>query len=150
MAAKTQDFTAVLKDMMGAFPVDTKTFEDAVKTQSTLSEKLSAVSISAAQKSTELSAKWAQDTLAKVTELAKTQAEPADYAKSVTDFTSASAEAAAEHMAAFAEIAKKVQTETLELMMAAGKDMSEDMSAGVKKATADVQAAAKKATVPAK
>jgi len=150
MAAKTQDFTAVLKDMMGAFPVDTKAFDDAVKTQSTLNEKLSAVSISAAQKSTELSAKWAQDTLAKVTELAKAQAEPADYAKSVTDFTSASAEAAAEHMAAFAEIAKKVQTETLELMMAAGKDISEDVSAAAKKATSDVQAAAKKATSAAK
>ncbi|MGJ8610189.1 MAG: Phasin [Octadecabacter sp.] len=146
MAAKTQDFTAVLKDMMGAFPVDTKAFDDAVKTQSSLSEKLSGVSLTAAQKSTELSAKWAQDTLAKVTELAKTQAEPADYAKSVSDFTSASAEAAAEHMAAFAEIAKKVQTETLELMMAAGKDMSEDVSAAAKKATAEVQAAAKKAT----
>ncbi|AKS45569.1 Phasin protein [Octadecabacter temperatus] len=145
MAATTPDFTAVLKDMMGAFPVDTKAFDDAVKTQSALSEKLSAVSITAAEKSTELSAKWAQDTLAKVTELSKAKAEPADYAKSVTDFASASAEAAAEHMAAFAEIAKKVQTETLELMMAAGKDASEDMTAAAKKATADVTAAAKKA-----
>lgn len=146
MAAKTQDFTAVMKDMMGAFPVDTKAVEDAFKTQTTLNEKLSAVSIDAAQKSTELSAKWAQDTLTKLTDLSKAKAEPADYAKSVTDFASASAESAAEHMAAFAEIAKKVQTETLELMMAAGKDASEDMTAAAKKATADVTAAAKKAT----
>lgn len=146
MAAKTQDFTAVLKDMMGAFPVDTKAMDDAFKTQSTLTEKLSAVSIDAAQKSTELSAKWAQDTLSKISDLSKAKAEPADYAKSVTDFASASAEAASEHMAAFAEIAKKVQTETMELIMAAGKDMSEDMSAAAKKATADVTAAAKKAT----
>ena len=145
MAAKTQDFTAIMKDMMGAFPVDTKAMEDAFKTQTTLTEKLSAVTIDAAQKSTELSAKWAQDTLSKMTDLSKAKAEPADYAKSMTDFASASAEAAAEHMAAFAEIAKKVQTETLELMMAAGKDMSEDMSAAAKKATADVTAAAKKA-----
>ena len=146
MAATTPDFTAVIKDIMGAFPVDTKAFDDAVKTQSSLNEKLSAVSVTAAQASTELSAKWAQDTLAKVTDLAKAKAEPADYATSVTDLASASAEAAAENMAAFAEIAKKVQTETLELMMAAGKDASEDMSAAAKKATADVTAAAKKAT----
>lgn len=150
MAAKTQDFTAILKDMMGAFPVDTKAVEDAFKTQTTLSEKLSAVSIDAAQKSTELSAKWAQDTLVKLTELSKAKDEPADYAKSITDFASASAEAAAEHMAAFAEIAKKVQSDTLELMMAAGKDMSEDMSAAAQKATAEVTAAAKKATAAAK
>jgi len=145
MAAKTQDFTAVMKDMMGAFPVDTKAMEDAFKTQTSLSEKLSGVTIDAAQKSTELSAKWAQDTLTKMTDLSKAKTEPADYAKSMTDFASASAEAAAEHMAAFAEIAKKVQTETLELMMAAGKDMSEDMTAAAKKATDDMTAVAKKA-----
>lgn len=145
MAAKAQDFTAVMKDMMGSFPVDTKAMDDAIKTQSSLNEKLSAVSISAAQKSTELSAKWAQDTLTKMTALSTAKAEPADYAKSVSDFATASAEAAAEHMASFAEIAKSVQTEALELMMAAGKDMGEDMSAAAKKATADVTAAAKKA-----
>lgn len=146
MAAKTQDFTAVMKDMMGAFPVDNKAMEDAFKTQSSLSEKLSAVSIDAAQKSTEISSKWAQDTLKKLSSLSAAKTEPADYAKSVSDFASASAEAASEHMAAFAEIAKKVQTETLELMMAAGKDMSEDMSAAAKKATDDVTAVAKKAS----
>ena len=142
--AKTQDFTAVMKDMMAAFPVDTKAMEDAFKTQTSLAEKLSHVSIDAAKKSTDLSAKWMQDTLVKMGEMTKAKAEPADYAKAMTDFASASAEAAAEHMAAFAEIAKKVQTETLELMMAAGKDMSEDMTAAAKKATAEVTAAAKK------
>jgi hypothetical protein len=146
MAAKTQDFTAIMKDMMGSFPVDTKAMDDAIKTQSSLNEKLSAVSLTAAQKSTNLSAKWAQDTLSKMTALTTAKAEPADYAKSVSDFASASAEAAAEHMASFAEIAKSVQTEALELMMAAGKDMGEDMSAAAKKATDDVTAAAKKAS----
>ncbi len=146
MAAKTQDFTAVMKDMMGSFPVDTKAMDDAIKTQSSLNEKLSAGSLTAAQKSTDLSAKWAQDTLTKMTALSTAKAEPADYAKSVSDFATASAEAAAEHMASFAEIAKSVQTEALELMMAAGKDLGEDMSAAAKKATDEVTSAAKKAT----
>ena len=48
-------------------------------------------------------------------------------------------------MAAFAEVAKKVQMDTVELMMAAGKDMSEEASAAVKKATEEVSTAAKKA-----
>jgi len=148
--AKTQDFTAAFKDVMGAFPVDTKAFEDAFKNQTTLAEKLSNVSISAAQQSTDLSAKWTAETLTKMQALTKAQAEPADYAKSVTDFASASAESAAEHMAAFAEIAKKVQTQTLELMMAAGKDMSEEATKVAKKATEEVTAAAKKATAAAK
>jgi hypothetical protein len=144
--AKAQDFTAVFKDMMGAFPVDTKAMEETFKSQTALAEKLSSVSIDAAHKSTELSAKWAQDTLTKLQVLSAAKTEPADYAKSMTDFASATAESAAEHMAAFAEIAKKVQTQTMELMMAVGKDMSEDMAAAAKKATNEMTSAAKKAT----
>jgi hypothetical protein len=146
MAANTQDFTAVMKDMMGSFPVDTKTLDDAIKTQSSLNEKLSAVSFTAAQKSTDLSAKWAQETLTKMTTFATAKTEPADYVKSVSDFASASAESAAEHMASFAEIAKSVQTEALELMMAAGKNISEEISAVAKKATVDATSSTKKST----
>ncbi len=148
--AQTQDFTAMMKDMMGAFPVDTKAMEDAFKTTATMSEKLSAVALEAAEKSTELSAKWTKDTLSKMAEMTAAKAEPADYAKAMTDFASAQAEVAAENMAAFAEIAKKVQMDTVELMMAAGKDISEDMTAVAKKATEDMTAAAKKATEAAK
>ncbi len=144
--AKTPDMTATLKDMMGAFPVDTKAMEDAFKTTATLNEKLSGVALEAAEKSAEISAKWTKETLAKLGDMSKVKSEPADYAKAMTDFASAQAEVAAENMAAFAEIAKKVQMDTVELMMAAGKDFSEDASAAVKKATAEVTTAAKKAT----
>jgi len=144
--ANSQDFTAVFKDMMGSFPVDTKAMEGQFKNSTALAEKMSGVAIDAAGKSAELSAKWTQDTLAKVEAMAKAKAEPADYAKAMTDFASAQAESAAEHMSAFAEIAKKVQTQTMELMMAAGKDMSEDMTSAAKKAQADMTSAAKKAT----
>ena len=64
----------------------------------------------------------------------------------MTDFASAQAEMSAESMAAFAEIAKKVQMETVELMLAAGKDMGDEAQKAVKKVTDDVTAAAKKAT----
>ena len=124
MAAKTQDYTAMMKDMMGAFPVDTKAMDEAFKTTATLNEKLSAVALEAAEKSTEISAKWTKDTLTKLADMSKVKKEPADYAKAMTDFASAQAEVAAENMAAYAEIAKKVQMDTVELMMAAGKDFS--------------------------
>ncbi|MEP2029138.1 MAG: phasin, PhaP [Paracoccaceae bacterium] len=143
--AKAQDMNAVLKDMMGAFPVDTAAMEDAFKTGASLNEKLSGVALTAAEKSAEISSKWTKDTLAKLADMSKVKAEPADYAKAMTDFASASAEAAAENVAAFSEIAKKVQMDTVELMMAAGKDISEDATAAVKKATGEVTAAAKKA-----
>jgi hypothetical protein len=147
--AKAQDINTMMKDMMGAFPVDTKAMEDAFKNQAALSEKLSGVALEAAEKSAEISGAWTKQTLAKISEMSKAKAEPADYAKAMTDFASANAEAAAEHMAAYAAVAKKVQMETVELLMAAGKDMQEDASKAVKKATDEVTAAAKKASTAA-
>ncbi|MDG1737481.1 MAG: phasin family protein [Paracoccaceae bacterium] len=140
-----QDFNTVLKDMMGAFPVDTSAMDGAYKNAAALNEKLTTVALSAAEKSSEISSKWTQDTLSKVADISKAKDEPADYAKAMTDFASASAEVAAENMAAFAEIAKRVQMETVELMMSAGKDLGEDAAAAVQKATKDVTTAAKKA-----
>ena len=141
----TTDFTAMFKDVMGSFPVDTSAMDGAFKSTASLNEKLSTVALSAAEQSTAVSNKWAADTLAKLIDMAKAKAEPADYAKAITDFASSSAEVAAENMANFAEIAKKVQMETVELMMAAGKNMSEEAQAVATKATADVTAATKKA-----
>ncbi len=148
--AKTPDMTAMFKDILGSFPVDTSAMEGSFKTAASLNEKLSGVALTAAEKSADISSKWTKDTLAKLADMSKAKQEPADYAKAMTDFASASAEVAAEHMAAFAEIAKKVQMDTVELMMAAGKDMQEDATKAVKKATDDVSAAAKKATTTAK
>lgn len=148
MAATKQqnDMTKMMQEMMGAFPVDTKAMQDAFKTSATLNEKMSRVALEAAEKSTEISSKWTKDTLSKMGEMASVKDEPADYGKAMTDFASAQAEMTSEAMAAFAEVAKKVQMETVELMLAAGKDFSEDATAAVKKATTDVTAAAKKAT----
>jgi len=144
-AAKTTDFTKMMSDMMGAFPMDMTAMNDAFKTTAAMGEKMSKVALDAAEKSTDLSAKWTKDTIAKMADVTTVKAEPTDYTKAMTDFASAQAEMAAEHMAAFAEIAKKVQMETVELMMAAGKEATEEATAAVKKATAEVTTAAKKA-----
>lgn len=147
---KTTDFTKVVQDMMAAFPVDTSAMQGAFKTQAAIAEKLSKVALEAAEKSTEITSKWTKDTIAKLGDVTKAKTEATDYTKSMTDFASAAAEMAAENMAAFAEVAKKVQMETVELMLAAGKDISEDATAAVKKATTEVTTAAKKAAAAAK
>ena len=147
---KTPDFAKVMQDMMASFPVDASAFQNAFKTQAAMGEKLSKVALEAAEKSTEITSKWAKDAIAKLADATKAKAEPTEYTKAATDFASAAAELAAENLAAFAEVAKKVQMETVELMLAAGKDVSEEAQAVVKKATADVQAVAKKAATAAK
>ena len=147
---KAQDFTKVMQDMAASFPVDASALQDSFKSSAVLGEKMTKVALEAAEKSNEISSKWTKDTIAKFGAMSKVKAEPADYSKAFSDFASASAEMAAENLAAFAEVAKKVQMETVELMLAAGKDFSEDATAAVKKATNDVTSAAKKATASAK
>jgi hypothetical protein len=147
MATKTNDYTKMMKDMMGAFPVDTSMMTEAFKTQASFADKMSKVVLDAAEKSTEISAGWTKATIGKLGVVTNVKEDPADYTKAMTDFASAQAEMSAESMAAFAEIAKKVQMDTVELMLAAGKDMGEDATKAVKKATDELTAAAKKATV---
>ena len=147
--AKAQDINTMMKDMMGMFPMDTKAMEDAFKNQAALNEKLSGIALAAAEQSAEISSKWTKDTLTKLGDVSKARTEPADYAKALTDFTSANAEVTAEHMAAFAEVAKKAQMDTVEMMMAAGKDMQEETAKAVQKATDDVTSATKKASTAA-
>jgi hypothetical protein len=147
---KTPDFAKTMQDMMAQFPVDASAFQNAFKTQAAFGEKFAKVALEAAEKSTEITSKWAKDSIAKLGDVSKAKTEPTDYTKSMTDFASAAAEMAAENLAAFAEVAKKVQMETVELMLAAGKEASEDATAAVKKASADVQAVAKKAAAAAK
>ncbi|WP_410217092.1 phasin family protein, partial [Paracoccus sp. (in: a-proteobacteria)] len=77
-----------------------------------LGEKLARVALAAAERSSEISARWAKDSLTRMGELATVKDEPSDYAKAASDFASASAELAAEYMAAYAEVAKKVQMDT--------------------------------------
>ena len=146
----TPDMTKMFQDMMSAFPMDTSAFQNAFKTQAAFGEKFSKVAIEAAEKSTEITAKWTKDSLAKLADVSKAKTDPADYTKAITDFASAAAEMAAENMAAFAEVAKKVQMETVELMLAAGKEVSEETTAAVKKATTEVTTVAKKAAAAAK
>jgi hypothetical protein len=148
--AKTPDYSKMMSEMMSSFPMDMTAFNDAFKSSAAMGDKMSKVVLDAAEKSTEISSKWTKDTITKVGDMTAAKSEPTDYTKAVTDFASAQAEMTAETMAAFAEVAKKVQMETVDLMLAAGKDMSEDASAAMKKATAEVTAAAKKATAAAK
>jgi hypothetical protein len=147
--AKTPDFAKTMQDMMANFPIDTSSMQEAMKSQSLLGEKLAKVALSAAERSTEISAQWAKDSIARAGELAAVREEPSEYAKAMSDFASASAEMAAEHMASYAEVAKKVQMDTVDLMLTAGKDIASDAQKVAEKAARETQTAVKKATTAA-
>lgn len=74
--AKTPDFTKTFADMMANFPVDTSSYQEALKSQGALGEKLAKVALGAAERSTEISAQWAKDTISRMGELTSAKAEP--------------------------------------------------------------------------
>lgn len=145
----TKTFENPFAKLFADMPVDMKVFNDAFKNSAELGEKFSKVALSAAEQNAEISSKWAKDTLTKLADVSKAKAEPTDYSKALTEFASASVEAASENVAAFAEVAKKVQMDTVELLMAAGKEAQAEAAAAVKKATNDAKDAVKKATAKA-
>lgn len=129
------EYTKMMKDMFSSMPMDNSALQNAFKSQAAMIERMTKVALEAAEKSTDVSAQWTKATLAKAGDVASTKQDPADYSKAMSDFTSAQAELASEHAAAFAEIAKKLQLDTVELLMAAGKNMQEETTAAVKKAS---------------
>ncbi len=146
--AKTSFENPFMK-MFDDLPVDMNMFNNAFKTSAALGEKFSKVALEAAAKNAEISSKWTKETLDKFATVSTAHDEPADYSKAIAEFASASVEAASEHVAAFAEVAKKAQMDTVELMLAAGKEVQAETTAAVKKATAQAAPAAKKATAKA-
>ncbi|MEK9915137.1 MAG: phasin family protein, partial [Paracoccaceae bacterium] len=116
------------------------------KSSALLNQKLANIALEAASKSTEISTAWAKDTIGKLQAVSSAKEEPANYVAAMTEFASNQAELASENVTAFTEIAKKVQMETVEIIMAAGKEMTEETSSAVKKASKDVAAASKKVT----
>ena len=140
------NMTTMFKDWMGTLPFETGSFDELFKNGATLNEKFANVALTAMTKNAAITNKWTTDTLTKMGDINKAKADPADYAKAISDFASAQPEAAAENIAAYAEVAKKAQMDAAELFMKAGKEASEEAGAAVKKAANEMTAAAKKAT----
>lgn len=120
---KTPDMAQMFKDAMEALPFDASAAEGTFKSSADLNEKIGAVSLSAAGKSATLSEKWAKETLKDISEVTKAKEAPADYMQAMSDFVTGYSKRATEHMAAFAEIAKEAQSNTVELMTETGKNI---------------------------
>ncbi|MCB1386822.1 MAG: hypothetical protein KDJ80_12885 [Nitratireductor sp.] len=135
---KTIDYTKMFQDVFAGKFGDMNAVNDLVRDSAELGAKLNKIALDTAEKNTELATAWMKDSIAKYGAFTKVQAEPADYAKVAADVFSAQAQAAPEHFAKFAEVAKSAQMATVELMMAAGKEFQAD---AVKAAKTVVKAA---------
>jgi len=142
---KQTDFTKIMQDMMAAFPVDAAPMKDIFRNQVAFGEKLSQLALDAAGRSTDLAASWTRDTLSQIGEATRLRSDAAEYGKAASDMAAAANARATENMASLAEIAKKLQMDTVELMLAAGKSLQDEAGEVMAKATATVTPAARKA-----
>ena len=127
-----EDFTKNFEKIMsqGPFKID-----DAMKSMMDYNTKAGKIALDTVKKNTELSQVWAKESLAALDPFVKGPEKPEDFMKIASDFVSTQTQSVPKHMAEFAEVAKKAQLETIDLMMKAGKDVQEEMTNVAKKAT---------------
>lgn len=116
------DFTkSDFKDLLGKVPTDPTSFSKAMKQSVSVNQKLAEVALSAAEQSAEVSTKWGREILDRLGDVKPAGEAPADYVRKISDLNAASVGSSAEYMTEFAEIARKIQVETLEVFLNAGK-----------------------------
>ncbi|MBT9385066.1 phasin, PhaP [Pseudooceanicola sp. CBS1P-1] len=142
--AKAQDFSAIMKDFMGSFPVDNSAMEKAFKAQASFGEDFAGAVIEASGKAADLASKWSKGTIAELYELTKAKKEPAAYVEAMSECMASCSALSSEHLAAFAEISKKMQVDTVELTIAALKDVTDEANKVFSAAATEMSAAAKK------
>lgn len=87
------------------------------RTSAALGERLSRVALHAADDAAELSGAWTKVALADLGVALRSREAPSDYASALSAFAAASMEVATEKLAGFAEVAKRVHMETIEVLL---------------------------------
>ncbi len=118
---KVHELTKLYADAFLNFVPNPASISDAFRKSAEFGEKMSAVSLKAAQGSVEITNKWTAETFEQLGEITAAKEEVADYAKAAGEFASNSVEAATGHLAGLAEVAKNAQIESAEAFLAAGK-----------------------------
>ena len=127
-----EDYSKNFEKMMSQSPVK---FDDAMKSMMDFNSKFGKIALDTVKKNTELSQAWAKESLSALDPFVKSTEKPEDFMKIATDYMSSQTQSTPKHIAEFADVAKKAQLETIDLMMKAGKDAQEELSSVTKKAT---------------
>ncbi len=127
-----EDYSKNFEKMMSQSPIK---IDEAMKSVMDYNSKFGKIALDTVKKNTELSQAWAKESLSALDPFVKSTEKPEDFMKIATDYMSSQNQSTPKHIAEFAEVAKKAQLETIDLMMKAGKDAQEELSSVTKKAT---------------
>ena len=127
-----EDYTKNFEKMMSQSPIK---IVEAMKSVMDYNAKFGKIALDTVKKNTELSQTWAKESLSALDPFVKSTEKPEDFMKIATDYVSSQTQSTPKHIAEFAEVAKKAQLETIDLMMKAGKDAQEELTNVTKKAS---------------
>ena len=127
-----EDYTKNFEKMMSQSPIK---IDEAMKSIMDYNSKFGKIALDTVKKNTELSQTWAKESLSALDPFVKSAEKPEDFMKIATDYGSSQTQSTPKHIAEFAEVAKKAQLETIDLMMKAGKDAQEELTNVTKKAS---------------
>ena len=120
---KIKSFDAKLNTAQNEYE-SSKELLEISKKQTEINEKYYDLFLKVAENSAAVSYKWASDTITKMQEAPKYDGDPSGYTKSLGDFVSAQADVTTENLAAYAEIAKKAQMDSVSLFLSSAKTIS--------------------------
>ena len=130
---KMEQFSKFVPDFVNAAPL--KAFTD-------MQAKYRAVAIEALNKNVELTTAWMTDAAKDATTLLTPEAQPTAYAKKAGELAQATMQDIPARLFAYAEVAKKAQTELLDTVVAITPKVVEEATATVKAATKSAKKAA--------
>ena len=127
-----EDYSKNFEKIMAQSPIKV---DEAMKSVMEYNTKLGKIALNTLKKNAELSQAWTKESLTSLDPFVKGSEKPEDFMKMTNDYVTSQAQSTPKHMAEFAEVAKKAQLETIDLMMKAGKDAQEELMSASKKAT---------------
>ena len=127
-----EDYSKNFEKIMAQSPIKV---DGAMKSVMEYNTKLGKIALDTLKKNAELSQAWTKESLTSLDPFVKGSEKPEDFMKMTNDYVTTQAQSMPKHMAEFAEVAKKAQLETIDLMMKAGKDAQEELMSASNKAT---------------
>ncbi|WP_170766358.1 hypothetical protein [Ruegeria lacuscaerulensis] len=131
--------TEMMKKLANLYSVE-ENFEDPAE----FNRRLASIALDAAGRSTKLSSEWAAETIAELKEVSSQAQSSTEYNEKLRAFVEKQTELTVKNMEAYSDVARQVQTATLELMMEYSNKMATEAKKANQSATQAARTSSKK------
>ena len=138
-----QNTKSAANDIQSLF--DPKGYQDVFKTWAGTTERMTAIAVEAATRSTDIASDAAKETFSNLRDVTTVRDEAADYGKAYSDFVQKQLELTQRTAQSFVDVSQKAGTETTDLATKTGEEMADKVGANVNDAVKKTRSAAGKA-----